>query len=186
MITQAKRRAELVQAAVTRWSPRRRWSLAVSLMLAFLCSGLAVVPVVALFDYTKRQGDAPATSVEAVDAYLGHLSSGEEIGLRRVLSASGRDELLQQWRAERGEMKRTQPAPDKLTWSTFDVEHQGDDREQITVPVRGVWWQPRGISMQGSDEPWVFTTRREDGGWRITKVRPFPWCGGHVRADACR
>jgi hypothetical protein len=68
----------------------------------------------------------------------------------------------------------------------FDVEDQGAEVAQVTVPVGGVWWQEGGMSMNGTEYPWVFVARAEDGGWRIAEVRPYPWCGGHVRADACR
>lgn len=57
---------------------------------------------------------------------------------------------------------------------------------QVAVPLRAVWWQERGMSMQGSEHPWVFMVRAENDGWRIAEVRPHPWCGGHVRVDACQ
>lgn len=185
MITWEIRKPPL-RAVVAGWSGRRRWTLAVLLMVGFLCSGLAAVPVVAFLDYTDRLGDAPATATEAADIYLNQLVSREEIGLTRALSKSQRDELLDQWHSLIADMQRTDPPPDKLTWSRSDVEDQGDDVARVTVPVSAVWWQERGMSMVGTEQPWVFVIRAEDGGWRLVEVRPFPWCGGHVRADACR
>ena len=166
----------------TTWSLRRRWTLAALLMVGFLCSGLAVVPVAAFLDYTDRQGDAPVTATVAVDTYLNYLLAREWIGLTHALSESRRDELVTQWRTLIADMERTDPPPSTLAWSQFDVQDQCDDVVQLTVPVRAVWWQERGISMTGAEQPWVFVARAENGGWRLTEARPYPWCGGHVRA----
>ena len=155
-------------------------------MIAFLCGGLGVaVPAVLLLDYTERQGDPPATPTEAADLYLLQLDQGEEIGLRRALADSQRDELVEQWGDLKAMVERTDPAPDKLEWSTFDVDGQGDGKAVVTVPVHATWWGERGMSMVGEAHPWRFLMHREDGGWRITAVEPYTWCGGHVRADAC-
>jgi hypothetical protein len=48
-----------------------------------------------------------------------------------------------------------------------------------------VWWQEGGMSMNGTEYPWGFVARAEDGGRRIAEVRPHPWCGGHVQDNAC-
>lgn len=167
------------------WSQRRRWAVAVMAMVGFLCAGLGVAVPVALFlDFTDRQGDPPATPTEAADLYLIQLDQGEEIGLRRALAGSRRDELLDQWRELKATIERSDP-PDKLEWSAFNIEDQGDDKTAVTVPVQAVWWGERGMSMVGTEHPWRFSMQREDNGWRITHVEPFAWCGGHVRADAC-
>jgi hypothetical protein len=167
------------------WTQRRRLVVAVLGMVAFLCLGLGVaVPAALLLDLTDRQGDPPATPTEAADLYLVQLDQGEEIGLRRALADDRRDELVEQWRELKATIERTDPAPDKLDWSTFDVEDQGDDTSAVAVPVQATWWN-NGMSMVGTEHTWRFSVHREDGGWRITKVEPFAWCGGHVRADAC-
>jgi hypothetical protein len=169
------------------WSQRRRWTIAALVMIAFLCASLGVaVPAVLLVDFTVRQGDPPATPTEAADLYLVHLDQGDEIGLRRALADGRRDELVDQWRQLKLTIERTDPAPDKLEWSSFDVEDRGQDRSAVAVPVQAVWWEERGMSMVGTEHPWRFSMRREDGGWRITDVEPYAWCGGHVRADACQ
>ena len=156
-------------------------------MVGFLCCGLATVPVVAFLDYTDRQGDPPATAVLAVDIYLNQLLLREQIGLSHALISGERDDLIEQWESLVADMKRTDPPPSTLAWGpNFDVEDQGDEVVQVTVPVAAVWWQERGMSMHGTEHPWVFVARADDGGWRIAEVRPHPWCGGHVRADACR
>lgn len=172
---------------VAGWSRRRRWALAVALMVAFLCCGLATVPVAAFLDYTDRQGDPPTTAILAVDIYLNQLMLEEQIGLSHALISDRRDELTEQWETLIADMKRTDPPPSRLDWGPrFDVEDQGDEVKQVTVPVGGVWWQDRGMSLVGTEHPWVFIVKAEDGGWRIAEVQPHPWCGGHVRADACR
>lgn len=169
------------------WTQRRRWVVAGLVMVAFLCSGIGVaVPAVLLLDYTARQGDPPATPTEAADLYLLQLDHGEEVGLRRALADSRQDELVEQWGALKAMVERTDPAPDKLQWSTFNVEDQGGGKTAVTVPVNATWWGERGMSMVGEAHPWRFLMHREDGGWRITAVEPFLWCGGHVRAEACR
>jgi len=66
MITTVDR---LVQRRTAGWSQQRRCFFAVLLMVAFFCSGLLAVPVVAL-DYTDEQGDAFHTPVEAIHPYL--------------------------------------------------------------------------------------------------------------------
>lgn len=185
-------RGPVITAAITKrrrfydsWSRRTRWLLALALMIGFLCSGLAVAVPLALFlDYTDAQGDAPATAEEAADVYLGRLDQDEKIGLSRVLAVDERGDLLRQWQELRDRIEHTNPPPDKLAWSTFDVRGQGDEAD-VVVPVRAQWRQDRGITMVGAEHPWCFRVHREDGGWRITAVEPFPWCGGHVRQDAC-
>ncbi|MEU8608452.1 hypothetical protein AB0C29_10680 [Actinoplanes sp. NPDC048791] len=167
------------------WGRRRRWMIAVGLMVAFLCGGLGIaVPAVLLLDYTDRQGDPPTSPTQAADLYLAQLDQGEPIGLRRAFADGRRDELVEQWSRLKTTIERTDPAPDKLEWSTFDIEDQGDDKAVVTVPVQAVWWDG-AMSMVGDEHPWRFSMRREDGGWRITEVEPFPWCGGHVQPSSC-
>jgi hypothetical protein len=97
-----------------------------------------------------------------------------------------RDELVEQWAELTATIARTDPAPDKLAWSSFGVDDQRKGEATVTVPVRATWWGDRGMSMVGEPHPWRFLVHREDGGWRITAVEPFAWCGGHVQAGACR
>jgi hypothetical protein len=42
----------------------------------------------------------------------------------------------------------------------------------------------RAISYTGTTAVWTFLTR-EDNGWQIEAVTPYPWCGGYVTASAC-
>ena len=104
-------------------------------MVGFLCAGLGVAVPAALFlDYTDRQGDPPATPTEAADLYLIQLDQGEEIGLRRALASGRRDELLDQWRELKATVERSEP-PDKLEWSAFDIQDQGDGKTGILAQL---------------------------------------------------
>ncbi|MGC4771989.1 hypothetical protein ACLQ25_23845 [Micromonospora sp. DT44] len=122
----------------------------------------------------------------AANVFMLALSSGEEIGLRAVLAPDRRDELLDEWRGIRRDITRSDPQPSKLNAGVFNVEEPGDDRAKVATPVHAVWWGDDGISMTGAKHLWRFETRRDGGGWRVWSVDPYPWCGGHVRADACR
>lgn len=187
MITEEIHEPSPRESFVAGWSLRRRWALAVCLMVGFLCGGLGVVPVAAVLDHTDRQGDPPATAIAAVDIYLNQLLLRERIGLTHALIDSERDDLIKQWESLIADMKRTDPPPSRLQWGPhFDVEGQGAEAVQVTVSLHAVWWQKGGMSMNGGEYPWVFLVEQEDGGWRIAEVRPHPWCGGHVQADACR
>ncbi|SCF28289.1 hypothetical protein GA0074696_4062 [Micromonospora purpureochromogenes] len=105
-----------------------------------------------------------------MSVYVLQMSSGEEIGLSRVLAPRRHDELLRQWRQYRGEMERGK-APAKLeTVGPIDVEDQDDDGATVTVQVH--WWNEH--------------TNRDAGGWRVWAAHLPAWCGVHVRADACR
>ncbi|WP_346121869.1 hypothetical protein [Micromonospora coerulea] len=113
------------------------------------------------------------------------MSSGEELGLSRVLVDERHEELLRQWRRYRGEMERAS-VPSKLeTVGPIDVEDQGDSRATVTAHIRAIWWNGP-TSLSGTAHPWRFETRRDAGGWRVWAADLPPWCGGHVRADACR
>lgn len=155
-----------------------------ALMVAFLCSGLAAVPVVLLLDHTDDQGDALSTPIEAVSTYLLQLDAGDEIGLRRALAEDQRDELLDQWRTVLKDMQRSERPPNKLEWPGYDTEDQGAGRVRIAVQLSATWWGD--VTFSGTPHPWVFDVHQEDGGWRITKVTPFPWCGGHIYAHKCK
>ncbi|MCM0675158.1 hypothetical protein NCC78_10715 [Micromonospora phytophila] len=135
-----------------------------------------------------RQAEAErgeATPDAAVTVYVLKMSSGEEVGLSRVLAGKRHDELLRQWRRYRGEMERGN-VPSKLeTVGPIDVEDQGDDRATVTAQVHGIWWNDR-INLSGTAHRWRFETRRDAGGWRVWAAGLPAWCGVHVRADACR
>ncbi|WP_262285548.1 hypothetical protein [Micromonospora sp. MA102] len=65
------------------------------------------------------------------------------------------------------------------------IEHQGDDRTTVAQQIRAVWWDGPRI-LAGLDHPWRWKLRKDDGGWRVWSVELPPWCGTHVRTDACR
>ncbi len=75
----------------------------------------------------------------AVNLYVLHLSSGERLGLSHALDDGRHDELLEQRRAIRAEMDRTDPPPNKVeTVGRIEVEDQGDDQVVATARVRGI------------------------------------------------
>jgi hypothetical protein len=162
------------------------WAVVAAVVLC--CAGVVAVPVVWLARQTIAADEGETTPAAAVNVYLLQLDSGEELGLRRVLAGERRDELLDQWRAIRRDIERTDPRPSKLeNGPRYDVdEDQGDGQARVAVDVRGVWWQGNGLAVTGTTHPWRFELRRDSGGWRVWSVEPHPWCGGHVRADACR
>jgi hypothetical protein len=174
------------RSIIAGWSRRRRWLVAICLMVAFFVAACLAVPVVVFLDYTSRQGAALGTPVEATDTYLLQLNSGEEIGLSRALADDERQRLLKQWHGLLDEMRRTDPAPTKLAWSSFDTEDQADDKVTVTVPVAAEWRGSSGNGYKSAAHPWTFAVHREDGGWRLTAVTPYPWCGGYVDREHCR
>ncbi|MFE2613337.1 hypothetical protein ACFXA2_06965 [Micromonospora chalcea] len=135
----------------------------------------------------RKQAEADrgeATPEAAVNVYVLQMSSGERIGLSRVLAGRRHDELLLQWREYRGEMERGN-VPSKLeVVGPIDVEDQADNRATVTAQVHAVWWNEQ-VSLSGTAHPWRFETRRYAGGWRVWAADLPPWCGVHVRADAC-
>ncbi|RZU72012.1 hypothetical protein EV384_0351 [Micromonospora kangleipakensis] len=150
-----------------------------------LCTGIVAVPVswAVLRQAEAERGEA--TPDAAVNVYVLQMRSGEEIGLSRVLVAGRHDELLRQWRQYRGEMERGN-LPSKLeTVGPIEVEDQDDDRATVTVQVHAIWWNEQA-NLSGEAHPWRFETRRDAGGWRVWAAELPPWCGVHVRADACR
>ncbi|WP_130407068.1 hypothetical protein [Micromonospora violae] len=164
----------------------RRWVIYLAIGLA-LCVGGPAVAGVSWFAVKTAEADRGQAAPEAaVNVFMLALSSGEELGLRAVLAPKQRNELLDEWRDIRRDITRTDPQPSKVSAGVFDVEDQGDDRAQVATPVQAVWWGHDGLSMTGTPHPWQFEVRRDGGGWRVWSVAPYPWCGGHVRADACR
>ncbi|MEU9508535.1 hypothetical protein AB0D32_19930 [Micromonospora sp. NPDC048170] len=51
------------------------------------------------------------------------LSNGDDGGLRRVLAADRRNELMRQWRAYRAQMSRSAMPPSKLESGPLQVDH---------------------------------------------------------------
>lgn len=163
----------------------RHWPWVVLSLVAVLCTGIVAVPVSWAARKQVEADRGEATPEAAVNVYVLQMSSGEEIGLSRVLAGKRHDELLRQWRQYRGEMERGN-VPSRLgTRGPFDVEHQGDDRAAVTIHVHAIWWQER-VNLDGEAHPWRFETWRDAGGWRVWAADLPPWCGVHVRADTCR
>ncbi|MET7804341.1 hypothetical protein [Micromonospora chersina] len=154
-------------------------------IVAVVCTGIIAVPVSWA---VRKQAEADRGEVSpdaAATVYVLQMSSGEEIGLSRVLADRRHNELLRQWRQYRGEMERGN-VPSKLeTVGPIDVEGQGDDRATVTAQVHGIWWGGQ-INLSGESHAWRFETRRDAGGWRVWAADLPPWCGVHVRADSCR
>ncbi|GAA4565227.1 hypothetical protein GCM10023176_12810 [Micromonospora coerulea] len=153
-------------------------------LVAVLCSGIVAVPVswAVLRQAEAERGEA--TPEAAVNVYVLRMSSGEELGPSRVLVDERHEELLRQWRRYRGEMERAN-IPSKLeTVGPIDVEDLGDDRAKVTAHVHAIWWGGQ-MSLSGAAHPWRFQTRQDAGGWRVWAAELPPWCGVHVRVEAC-
>ncbi|MEU7776236.1 hypothetical protein AB0C44_33400 [Micromonospora taraxaci] len=164
----------------------RRWVLYLAIGLALCVGGPAVAGVSWFAVKTAEADKGQPTPDAAANVFMLAMSSGEELGLRAALAPQRRDELLDEWRSVRRDITRTDPLPSKVNAGVFVVEDQGDDRAQVVTPVHAVWWQDGGISMAGAKHPWQFEVRHDRGGWRVWSVDPYPWCGGHVRVEACR
>jgi hypothetical protein len=122
-----------------------------------------------------------------VTVYLLKLSSGDEAGLLPVLADDQQDALLTQWRSYRADIERTDSPPSEIEHTMGPVAAEPDGRVDVNAELFPVWWNygSAGTSLSGTRHPWRFTVV-EEGGWRIRAVLPHPWCGGNVRADACR
>jgi hypothetical protein len=120
------------------WS-KRRSTLAILLMVAFLCSGLLAVPVVAFLDHTENRGDAFGTATES--GGLLRLAVQRPRGDRPSARPHGRpsrrpDEPVGSTLAD---MRRTDPQTSRLTWEQFDEIREGRNEVEISVPVFGAW-----------------------------------------------
>lgn len=163
----------------------RHWPWVVLSVVAVLCAGVVAVPMSWAVRKQAEADRGEATPAAAANVYVLKMSSGEEIGLWRVLAARRHDDLLRQWRQYRGEMERGN-VPSKLEMlAPIEVEDQGDDRATVTAQVRPTWWHEQ-INISGTAHTWRFETRRDAGGWRVWSADLPQWCGVHVRADACR
>ncbi|MDI5937933.1 MULTISPECIES: hypothetical protein [unclassified Micromonospora] len=162
----------------------RRWVLYLAAGLALCVAGPAAAGAGWVATKTVEADRGQPTPDAAANVFMLAVSSGEELGLRAALAPSRRDELVDEWRRIRGDITRTSPQPSKVSAGVFVVDDQGDDRAQVVTEVQAVWWGT--VSMAGTPHAWRFETRRDGGGWRVWSVDPHPWCGGHVRAEACR
>lgn len=166
---------------------RSRWLLIVAAVALVCCGATLAVPVVWFVRETIRAGAGQPSPDAAAEVYLSALSTGDEAGLLPVLDDRHSAELLAQWRAYRADMQTTDPPPAKLEYTYTDVRRISADRALVVALVHAVW-SPSGAGstyFNGGSYEWRITTR-DDGGWRVTSVVPYRWCGGHVRADACR
>jgi hypothetical protein len=151
------------------------------------CGGAVTVPVAWFVRGTVAAGKGQPSPDAAASAYLLTLSAGDESGLLPLLVDGQEDVLLAQWRAYRADMARTDPGPSKLEHTLGEVVPDGEGHALVAAEVYPVWWPAGGgsTSMHGSRHGWQLAVR-DDGGWRVESVTPYPWCGGYVRADACR
>jgi hypothetical protein len=177
-----------IAARLHGWSIGRRWVVLV-LVPCLLCCGGGVVlggPLVWILGETVKASRGAASPVAAVDIYLGALSYGNDDGLLPVLDDSRGDMLVTQWDDYRAQMRRGGSAPSKLEYS-FDGRPDTDaDQAVVQAEVHPVWFGTNGhaLSSAGAAHAWRFVTR-EDNGWQIESVTPYPWCGGYIQADAC-
>jgi len=148
---------------------------------------IGAVPVMWWVTVQARADRGEVSPEAAAVVYVLSLSSGDHLGLSRVLDAGRHDELVDQWRTIRADMDRATP-PSKLeTVGRIDVEDQDDGRAVVVARVRGIWWDAAGpgTSMVGTAHEWRWDVVDEHG-WRIRVVHAPPWCGVHVRADRCQ
>ncbi|MEU3114256.1 hypothetical protein ABZ652_09240 [Micromonospora chalcea] len=116
--------------------------------------------------------------------YLLRLSSGEDLGLRRVLAADRRDELVREWRAYRARMSRSASPPNKLESGPLQVDHVRSGVALVVTEVYAVWWHGQ-LSQSSRRHPWRFEVREDWGGWRVWAVEAPAWCGDYIRLDRC-
>ena len=189
-------RIRCMAAAYRRWEARharrlRRWPLAVrwivlvGLPALLICA--AGAPLAWIGGITAEASRGAASPADAVFRYLDGLSYDTEAGLLPVLNDGRGDKLLKQWRAYRSQMQRGGTQPSKLECSVEATSSGAGGRVVVNAAVQPVWWATdgRGLSFKGAGHTWVFVTR-DDNGWQIENVEPYPWCGGHVTEQTCR
>ncbi|WP_405100743.1 hypothetical protein [Micromonospora sp. NBC_01412] len=167
-----------------REAPSKRWPWVLLSFVVLACTGALAVPAawaVRAQVEAERGEQAPDA---AVAVYLLRLSSGDDGGLRRVLAADRRDDLVGQWRAYRVEMSRSANPPSKLESGPLQVDHVRGGVVLVVTEVHAVWWQDR-VSLVGSRHPWRFEVRKDYGGWRVWTVEAPAWCGGYIRTSHC-
>ena len=170
------------------WSRPRRWLIFVLLPCALLCGGGITVgaPLMWIIGPTIAASRGAASPAAAVDTYLMALSYDNDAGLLPVLDDDQGDALLAQWKAYRAQMHRGDSAPSRLDVRIRPTRPTGKGHAIVEVELYPVWWDKNGgaISYQGTAQVWTFHTR-EDNGWQIEAVTPYPRCGGYVAAAAC-
>ncbi|MET8148046.1 hypothetical protein ACIBSW_14035 [Actinoplanes sp. NPDC049668] len=170
------------------WPLRRRWTALVLLPAVLcVCGGIGLgAPLSWVIGMTVEAGKGAATPSAAADEYLLALSYDSEDGLLAVLDDDQGDDLIAQWRAYRGEMRRGDTRPSKLEVSINSTSYTDEQHAVVEVSVQPIWWDKNGggMSYAGDQQTWTFHARR-DSGWQIERVNPYPWCGGHVNAPAC-
>jgi transcriptional regulator with XRE-family HTH domain len=71
---------------------------------------------------------------------------------------------------------------------TRQIRRYEAGEQQPLLPVAVAIADARDSSGEGyksERHPWTFDVHREDGGWRLTKVKPYPWCGAYVQQSHC-
>jgi hypothetical protein len=164
---------------------RHRWWIGFVLVPVLLLGvvGLVVgVPPTRLVPRTAPGDEGAPSPTAAVTTYLDALNDGDEEALAPVLDDARGDALIRQWREYRAETQHG-TAAFRLA-SRMPITRPVDERH-VTVEV-AVWPAADGSGQprHGAAHVWRFGTR-EDHGWRIVSVTPFPWCGGYVAAAAC-
>jgi hypothetical protein len=166
---------------------RRWWVGFVLVPVLLLCgAGLVVgVPLTWFITQTATANRGAASPTVAVTTYLGALNDGNEEALLPVLDADRGDALIQQWRDYQTAMHGT-TAASRLA-SRMPITRPVDEWHAVVEVAAYPVWSAKdgsGLSHNGAAHVWRFTTR-DDHGWQIVRVTPFPWCGGYVAADAC-
>jgi hypothetical protein len=167
----------------------RRWWVEFLLVPALLlgCAGLAVgVPLTWFITQTTTANRGAASPAAAVTTYLEALNDGNEEALLPVLDDDRGDALIQQWREYRTAMRHGTTAASRLASPMPITRPVGERHAMAEVAAYPVWsaGDGSGLSHRGAAHVWRFATR-EDHGWQILSVTPFPWCGGYVAADTC-
>lgn len=153
-----------------------------------LCgAGLVVgVPLTWFITQTAAANQGAASPTAAVTTYLEALNDGNEEALLPVLDDDRGDALIQQWRDYQTAMRHGTTAASRLA-SRMPITRPVDERYAVVEVAAYPVWPAKdgsGLSHHGAAHVWRFTIR-EDHGWQIVSVTPFPWCGGYVAADAC-
>jgi hypothetical protein len=167
------------------WSVRRRWLTFVLIPTLIVCCGGTAfgLPAAWLLRTTIEASKGAPSPDAAANVYLMALGYDDEAGLLPMLNNDHQDELLTGWRAYRAAMSGTTPPPSTFDFGTLTVGPIVDGRAEVSAEVSATWWGEN--SYRSAAHTWRFTTRR-DNGWQIERVKPFAWCGGYVRADACK
>lgn len=172
---------------LSKWPVARRWITVVLVPAVLLCGCGSIVgaPLSWLIGTTIQASRGAPSPDAAVNTYLMALGYDNDAGLLPVLDDQG-GALMAQWNAYRADMRRGAAAPSKLEIASISATRTDGRRAVVEAEVYPVWWAKTGgaTSVHGETHPWRFTTR-ENNGWQIDSVTPYPWCGGYVPADTC-